>query len=100
MCFLCPLLSEQSLGSATTLVSTWKTNLFYRLETFVPIRKTNLSPVDRIVSFPKQTPDCIPTVQKGRLAVFEFRGVLKSSPRLFQIHGFQSKSMNIYNFDF
>ena len=36
-------------------------NKFCRLETFVPIRKTNLSPVERFVSFPKQTPDCIPT---------------------------------------
>ena len=65
MCFLFPLLSEQNLGSATALVSAWKTNLFYRLETFVPIRKTNLSPVERFVSIPKQTPDCIPTVEMG-----------------------------------
>ena len=70
MCFLFPLLSEQSLGSATTLVSAWKTNLFYRLETFVPIRKTNLSPVERFVSIPKQTPDCIPTASMGRCQLF------------------------------
>ena len=52
------------LDNTNTLVSAWKTNLFCRLETFVPIRKTNLSPVERFVSIPKQTPDCIPSATR------------------------------------
>ena len=38
--------------------------------------------------------------QTGRLAAFLFRMFLKSSPKLLQIHGFQSKNMNMNNFDF
>ena len=42
----------------------------------------------------------LPGFQQGRLGVFPFRKVLKTSPKLLQIHGFQWKSMNIKNFDF
>ena len=68
MCFSFRCLQSKAWAApqATTLVSAWKTNLFYRLETFVPIRKTNLSPVERFVSIPKQTPDCIPTVAEAQ----------------------------------
>ena len=38
--------------------------------------------------------------QKGRLTVFPFRKVLKTSPKLLQIHVLQSKRMDISNVDF
>ena len=39
-------------------------------------------------------------LQKGRLGVFPFRGVLKSSSKLLQMHGFKTKSMSMNNFNF
>ena len=58
---------SQAWTTPKKMVSAWKKTFFCRLETFVPIRKTNLSPVERFVSIPKQTPDCIPTATRVAL---------------------------------